>query len=97
MARTITLADNGRSISLAVGDRFVLALGTDFDWTLGPVEASVLLPLPDGAPGAGVQGTYQAVAPDTVTLSATGDPPCRKVTPPCAAPSILFQVTLVVR
>ncbi|MBM4408317.1 MAG: hypothetical protein FJ038_06930 [Chloroflexi bacterium] len=96
-ARTITLADNGRSVTLAVGDRFQLMLGTDFDWTLMPVDLLVITRLPDGTLPPGVQGSYEAVAPGTVKMSAVGDPPCRKVTPPCGAPSILFEVTLVVR
>ena len=30
----------------------------------------------------------------TVTLTATGDPPCRKSTPACMQPSRLFTVTI---
>ena len=95
--RTISLAENGQSIALAIGDRFVLMLGEDFDWSVAPVDESVIVRLPDQATMPGIQGQYRAVGRGTTTLSATGDPPCRKATPPCAAPSILFHVTLEAR
>jgi hypothetical protein len=44
----------------------------------------------------GAQGIYQALAPGTATLTASGDPLCLKSRPACAMPSILFTVTVVV-
>jgi hypothetical protein len=96
-ARTITLAQNGQSIGLAVGDRFVLMLGEDFDWTVSPVDESVFAPLAEEPAVAGIQGRYEAIGRGAATISATGDPLCRKVTPPCGAPSMLFEVTIEVR
>ena len=95
--RAITLADNGGTISLAVGDEFLLQLGSDFVWTLMPLNESVVARARNVTVVRGAQGVYRAVGPGAVTLAATGDPPCRKVTPPCGAPSILFEVKLVVR
>ena len=45
----------------------------------------------------GAQGLFDALAPGTATLTAVGDPLCRKSTPPCMIPTILFKVTLVVQ
>jgi hypothetical protein len=45
----------------------------------------------------GAQGVYEAKAPGKTTLTATGDPACRRATPACAAPSRLFTLTLEVR
>lgn len=45
----------------------------------------------------GAQGIYEAKQPGTTTLTATGDPPCRKVQPPCMLPSRIFRVQITVR
>jgi hypothetical protein len=38
-----------------------------------------------------------ALAVGQATISAVGDPPCRKSTPPCMAPSLLVSVIISVR
>jgi hypothetical protein len=93
---TVTLADNGASFTLAVGDRFLLQLGTQFDWTVSIADQSVVRRVPGITVIQGAQGVFEAAAPGTTSLSATGDPPCRRSKPACGAPSILFQVTFVV-
>lgn len=93
----ITLADNGGTFTLAVGDEFVLQLGTEFDWTVNDVDQSVISRVRNITVIKGAQGVYRAVGAGRTTLTATGDPPCRKLTPACAAPSILFRVNLIVR
>jgi hypothetical protein len=45
----------------------------------------------------GAQGVYEAKQPGQTTLSAVGEPPCRKSTPPCMAPSRIFRMTIVVQ
>jgi hypothetical protein len=94
--RTVTLADDGTTIDLAIGDRFLLNLGRDFNWTVSVDDQSVLSRVPNIAVIQGAQGIYLARAPGHATLSATGDPPCRKATPPCGAPSRLFRVHMTV-
>jgi hypothetical protein len=93
----ITEADSGRTFTVDTGDRLLLMLGTDFDWTVAPTDTAVVARVSNVLVGQGAQGLYAAIGPGTTALRATGDPPCRKVNPPCAAPSILFEVTLTVR
>src|SRR5438552_1051387 len=42
-------------------------------------------------------GVFQATQAGTTRLSATGELPCHKSTPPCSAPTLGFQVTLVIQ
>ena len=95
--RTVTLADVGTTVSLALGERFLLSLGADFDWTIDIADPTVVDRVRNISVIAGAQGVYEAKAAGRTTLSATGDPPCRKSTPQCAAPSRSFRVDLVVR
>ena len=93
----MTLADDGTTVTLAVGERFLLNLGSEFDWSVSIADSAIVDRVRNVSVIAGAQGLYEARAPGRTTLSATGDPPCRKSTPPCAAPSRLFGVDLVVR
>jgi hypothetical protein len=95
--RTITLADDGGTIELAIGERFLLDLGPEFDWTPAIADPSIVDRVRNITVIAGAQGIYEAKAAGRTTLTATGDPPCRKSTPPCAAPSRLFTLSLIVR
>jgi ABC-type transport system substrate-binding protein len=92
----ITFADNGATLALHIGDRFLLNLGSDFDWTVSVDDPSVVERVRNVTVVRGAQGVYEALKTGTTMLHATGDPPCRKATPACGAPSILFEVTLVV-
>ena len=94
--RTITLADNGRTIPLAVGDRFFLDLGTGYTWSLQIADPSVVSRVSGILPIQGAQGLFEARSPGTTTLVATGGYPCQQSTPPCELPSIRFQITLIV-
>ncbi len=93
---TVTLDDNGYTIQLNVGERFLLDLAESFDWTVQVADQSVLSRLVNVAVIRGAQGLYEAKKPGSTELTATGDPPCRKAQPPCAAPSIVFRITVVV-
>ncbi len=93
----ITLEDNGKTFNLKVGDAFLLNLGTDrYEWTVTIDNESVLHLKMGMMVIKGAQGIYDALAPGTVTLSATGDPLCLKSKPACASPSILFTVNIIV-
>jgi len=94
--QTITRADNGTALHLAPGDRFLLQLGEDFDWTVSITDESVISRVVGIPVVRGAQGVYQARAAGTTTLIAVGDPPCRKAQPPCQIPSIRFAVDVVV-
>ena len=93
--RTVTLADNGQTISLPTGTSFLLSLGGDFDWqiqiadeTVVSAYANVIIP-PDA------QGIFTATHQGKTTLTATGNPKCYNATPRCLAPSRGFSVQIV--
>ena len=93
----ITLEDKGKTFKLKVGDSFLLNLGTNvYDWTVTVDHESVLRLKMGVMVIRGAQGIYDALAPGTATLSATGNPLCLQSNPPCAAPSILFTITVIV-
>jgi hypothetical protein len=93
----ITLKDQGQTIQLKVGQRFLLYLGTDtYDWSVDIENQSVVSRVMGVMVIRGAQGLFEARSPGTTTLTATGDPLCRQSQPACAMPSILFHVTLVV-
>jgi hypothetical protein len=93
----ITLEDKGKTFKLKVGDSFLLNLGTDvYDWTVTVDNESVLRLKMGVMVIRGAQGIYDALAPGTATISATGNPLCLQSNPPCGAPSILFTITVIV-
>jgi hypothetical protein len=94
----ITLEDNGKTFNLKVGDSFLLNPGTDiYDWTVTVDNENVLHLKMAVLIIRGAQGIYDALAPGTATLSAIGNPTCLQASSPCALPSILFTVTVIVR
>jgi hypothetical protein len=92
----VTLADSGTSITLHVGQTFLLNLGDQYDWNINVADQTVLSRVKNIAVIRGAQGVYQALKAGTTTLMAGGDPPCRKSTPPCMRPSIAFELSVVV-
>ena len=93
----VTLNDRGKTIQLAVGQSFLLKLGETFDWTVNISDQTVISRVRNIMVVRGAQGVYDALKAGTVMLAATGDPPCRQSHPACAAPSLLFEVTIVVK
>jgi len=94
----VTMQESGRTINLHTGDSFLLNLGTDqYEWTVSVDNESVLHMKMGVMVIKGAQGIYDALTPGIATLTATGDPLCRQSTPPCAMPSILFTVYVVVK
>ncbi len=94
--RVITLDDNGKTITLQVNETFLLKLGEEYDWNITIDDQAVLSRKVNVLVIRGAQGIYEAHKPGRTTLSAIGDPPCRRATPPCAAPSRLFRLYIVV-
>ena len=92
----MTLADNGTSVRLYVGQTFLLNLGDQYDWTVNVTDPSILSRRVNITVIRGAQGVYDALKAGTTTLSATGDPLCRQSKPACAMPSMAFEVTVVV-
>jgi len=96
-ARTVTQEDDRATITLRVRDRLLIKLGSEWDWTLDPLDATILenvtgeQQLPPGA-----QALLETRKKGKTPLSATGDPPCAKSRPPCNLQSRQFRVTIVV-
>ncbi len=94
---TITLADNGRTITLEAGTQFLLLLGEAYEWASELSDQTVLIPVPTFTEIPGSQGVYEAAKPGQATLVLKGEPLCSRATPPCEAPPVLFQISAVVR
>jgi hypothetical protein len=92
----VTLADGGRAIILGVGDRFLLDLGEGYDWTVTVADPAVVSRVVNVTVIRGAQGVYEAHMAGSTTLTAMGDPVCRKAQPPCEAPSRLFEIGITV-
>lgn len=93
----VTMADQGTTIQLVVGQQLLVELSSGYDWSVTVSRPQVLAPSPGGTLPADAQARYVGATAGTSLLRAAGDPTCRKATPPCGAPSILFSVTIVVR
>ena len=82
---------------LKIGQRFLLNLGSEYDWTVEVADQSIVSRVVNVTVIRGAQGLYEAKRPGQTTLTAVGDPPCRKAQPPCGAPSRMFQVQILVQ
>jgi hypothetical protein len=96
--RTVTLAQEGETIPLQVGDHLFVYLGSDLEWTLQGFDTTVLRIVPGvGTLIRGAQVLLEAEHAGQTKLSLIGDAACRKSQPPCMIPTRLFQVTVVVQ
>jgi hypothetical protein len=92
----VTLADDGKTANLKVGQRFLLDLGEGYDWTPKVADQNIVSRVIGILVIRGAQGVYEAHAPGSTSLIATGNPTCLKSKPACAMPSRLFKVTITV-
>jgi hypothetical protein len=93
-AAIITFDDNGRIFTYAVSDTFMLDLGAGiYDWEIS-LEDETIFSFKAGEDGS--RGVLEALQPGAVQLTAIGNPKCLKSNPPCAIPTVLFRVTLIV-
>ncbi len=84
-----TIADNGKTFVMNVGDKLRLSLDYGYGWsTISDFNPAVLVGAADG---------YFAFARGTTTLTMTGNPLCLNSTPPCGMPSIMFTITVIVQ
>jgi hypothetical protein len=72
----VTIANDGTTLHLVVGQQFTLDLGNGVDWMVKVADEQVVqhvtgVPLPAGA-----QGVYEARKPGATVLSAVGIPHC---------------------
>ncbi|VVB93424.1 Uncharacterised protein [uncultured archaeon] len=94
--KIITLADDGKTISLKTNETFLLQLGEEYEWNITIDDQTVLSRVVGVLVVRGAQGIYKAHTPGRAILTAVGDPICRKSIPPCAAPSREFRLNVVV-
>ena len=94
--KTITLADNGKSITLNTGESFLLKLGESYNWNIVVDNQTVLSRMTNVMVVRGAQGIYEAHNPGQTTLTGVGDPLCLSAVPSCKMPSIHFQLGVVV-
>ncbi|TRZ79541.1 MAG: hypothetical protein D4R90_03760 [Nitrosopumilales archaeon] len=94
--KIITLQQNNQEITLSKGQRFLLNLGSNYDWSLNVDNNTVISRVPNITVTQGAQGLFEAHYEGKTILGATGDPPCLKATPRCGMPSILFKVNVIV-
>lgn len=84
-----TMADNGKTIVMNIGDKIRINLDYSYGWsTISDFNPAILVGAADG---------YFAFASGTTTLTMTGNPECLNSTPPCGMPSIMFTITVVVQ
>jgi len=94
--KTITLDDDQKTIPLQVDETFLLQLGEGYDWNISIDDQTVISREVNVMVIRGAQGIYRAHKPGSATLTAVGDPLCRKSVPACGAPSRLFRLNVVV-
>ena len=93
----VTLADEGSTIRLSVGQKLVLELASGYDWVVSVANHQVLAVAVGAAEPAGSQGVFVAQQGGLTTLTAAGDPLCRKTRPACGAPSLFFSLIISVQ
>ena len=94
---TLTLADLGKTIDLAVGQQFLVKLGGGYAWTVHFAELKNVVAVPTLLPILGAQGIYEPVAPGKVSFRASGVPDCSKDDPSCPKAPIVFEVTIMIK
>jgi hypothetical protein len=95
--QTVTLANDGGTLNLKVGEQFLLKLGEDYYWNVTIADQNIVSRVVGITVVRGAQGVYEAHQAGTTQLTAAGDPICRQSQPPCAAPSRDFQIQIVVK
>ena len=88
----VGLQDQGRTVVMHIGDRFLLQLGEVFDWTGTSSDDTVVGRVPNVMVIKGAQGLYEGRKVGEATLNAIGDPLCRTSTPACMVPSISYTL-----
>jgi len=94
--QVVTLDDAGKPISLRVGDRFLLfLLKADYEFTPAVLDETIIRKVTDvDIPGS--QGVFEALRTGNTKLVAVGELPCAKAKPPCLAPALNVEFTVIV-
>lgn len=94
--RIITLADDGQTITLQVNETFLLQLGEGYDWNITIDDQTIIRSVVNVLVVKGAQGIYMAHKEGRSSLTAFGEPVCRRVQPACGAPSREFRIHVAV-
>jgi hypothetical protein len=92
----LTLDNSGETLTLKVGQSFLLKLGEAYDWQIIIADQSVVSRVKNVMVIRGAQGLYSALQAGQTEFSAQGDPLCRSQKPACELPSVLFRQTIIV-
>jgi hypothetical protein len=90
----VTTADNGTSLHLAIGQEFLLNLGSAADWAVTVADQRIVQRIGGVLVVLGAQGIYEAQTAGTTSLSAVGSPPC--LTGVCPLYRLGFRITITV-
>ena len=90
----VTMADDGTTLQLTVGQRFLLDLGSDLEWAVSVADEEVVQRVPGVLVIRGAQGIYEARATGTTVLTAVGSAACSSGA--CPLFRLGFHVTIVV-
>lgn len=94
--RTITLADDRKTIVLENGQVFLLNLGASFDWRVDIADQTVLSRISSITVVKQAQGVYRANKPGATVLNAHGTIICQPLKV-CAEVTREFQIQIVVQ
>ncbi len=94
--KTVTYDDNGKTITLRVGEQFLLKLGDSYTWTITVDDPSVVSRVINIAVVRGAQGVYEAKKTGATTLTANGLIVCQKLQV-CPQSEIHFSAQLIVQ
>lgn len=92
----ITMEEVGQTLMMKPNRAFLLRLGEDYAWTVSVDPPDALTLNKKIVPESGEQGVFIARKVGKATLRAVGDPVCRQTEPPCARPSLLFTLKIIV-
>jgi hypothetical protein len=94
--QVITLEELGKPILLRVGERFLLSLRKGaYEFIPSVLDGAILTKVTD-VEFQESQGVFEALRAGTTKLVALGEPLCAKGTPPCLAPSLRVEFTVIV-
>jgi hypothetical protein len=94
--KTITLEDNGKSIDIKKGERFLLKLGSTWNWNVQIDNQTVASRVVNIMVVKDAQGVYEVHNAGNATITGVGDPWCHTSSPPCEIHSILFKANIIV-
>jgi hypothetical protein len=85
------------TITLHVGERFLLQLGEEYEWTVEIDDPTVVSRVTGVTTIKGSQGLFEARRRGSAMVLAAGEPPCYHEQPPCEQPSHGFRLDVVVQ